>query len=454
MTRWKWFLTGFVALVLVGGAIGWLLTPSSFKARADEVLKGKKANRGARVVVIRPTYTSLDRTTVEQGTVQAYETVELFAEASGFLQSQSVDIGDLVTEGQPLAVIALPELDKELLKAKATVTRAKSKVAQAKKGVTRAQAELAVSRTGVPSAEAVLEAAAATRRYREKAHQRIVSLRRQDAVDVRLLEESVERKEAAVASEKSAAAAVEMARVQVDAAKSKVEQARADVDAAEADVEVAQADVERLKVRLDFGVIRAPFKGVITKRYLSPGSYVRSAAQGEKAPVFAVDRTDVVRVVVPIPDRHVPFADKGDTATVEVQNLGGKVFNARISRTQGAEDQATRTMRVEIDLPNPKGELRPGMFAKVTVNLQHLDHALVLPSGCLQGETKEGKGHVYVVRNGHAVLTPVRIGADNGVVFEVLAGLKADDDVVRNYSGTLTNGAPVRVDDQSIHSYK
>ena len=72
--------------------------------------------------------------------------------------------------------------------------------------------------------------------------------------------------------------------------------------------------------------------------------------------------------------------------------------------------------------------------------------ALVLPSGCLVGEAKEGKGHVYVVRGGRAALVPIRIGADSGVMCEVLSGLTPNDEVVRNYSGTLTNGARVRVD--------
>src|SRR4051794_23966680 len=106
MKRWKWLLVAVVILA-AGGTAGWLCSPSSFKAKANEAIKGKKASRGARVVVIHPTYTSLDRTTVEQGTVQAYETVDLFAEASGFLESQSVDIGDHVTEKQPLAKIAV-----------------------------------------------------------------------------------------------------------------------------------------------------------------------------------------------------------------------------------------------------------------------------------------------------------------------------------------------------------
>src|SRR5262249_58284132 len=108
---------------------------------------------------------SLCRTTVEQGTVQAYDTRELFAEASGFLDSESVDIGDRVVPKQALAKIAVPELEQELVKARANVARARSKVVQAQKSVARARAELAVTRTGVPSAEAVLEAASATRRY-------------------------------------------------------------------------------------------------------------------------------------------------------------------------------------------------------------------------------------------------------------------------------------------------
>jgi RND family efflux transporter MFP subunit len=236
--------------------------------------------------------------------------------------------------------------------------------------------------------------------------------------------------------------------VQIEAANSKLEQAQADQDAAGADVDVAWAEVKQLEVRIGFATVRAPFNGVITKRYLSRGDYVRSAAQGERVPVFTVARTDVVRVVVPIPDRHVPYADEGDPAVVEVQNLGGKVYAGKISRVQEGEDPATRTMRVEIDLLNPTGELRPNTFAKVTINLQHVDRALTLPSGCLQGEAKEGNGHVFVIRGGRAVLVPVRIGADNGVEMEVLIGLDPEDDVVRNYSGTLTGGSPVWINDQ------
>jgi RND family efflux transporter MFP subunit len=445
MKRWKWVLSSVLALIILGMGV-WAWSPSSFKTRAGEVLKGKKANRGARVVVVHPTYTELDRRTVEQGTVQAHETVELFAEVSGFLKSQSVDIGDVVKEGQLLARINIPEVDQELNKAKAQAVKARARVTQMQKAQKRAEAEYEVAKESVPAAEATLANARAIRRYRSKQLERIRDLHRQNAVEARLVDETEERYEAAVAGERSSESAIVVARSQVGAAQSKIEQAKADVEEAEAEVLVADAEVERMKVRVDFSFIRAPFPGIITKRYLFPGAFVRSAAQGERVPLLAVDRIDRVRVVVQIPDRHIPFADKGDPATITIENLGGKTYQGTISRIQGSEDQATRTMRIEIDLPNPTGELRPGMFARVDVNLQHVARALVLPSGCLVGEAKEGQGAVYVVRAGKAVLTPVRIGVDNGVVLEVLSGLAPNDDVVRNYSGTLTNGAAVRVE--------
>jgi HlyD family secretion protein len=255
----------------------------------------------------------------------------------------------------------------------------------------------------------------------------------------------MEQKEAALANEQASTTAVSTARAQELAVQAKIEQARADVDEAEAEVAVAQADVDRLEVRLGFSKLRSPYTGFVSRRNLFPGGFVRSARDGEKTPLLTLDRTDKVRVVVQVPDRDVPYADKGDSTTVEIENLRGKTFTAPISRTQGSEDQATRTMRVEIDLDNPKGELRPGMFAKVRINLQTIADALSIPSGCLIGNSKEGNATVYVVRDGKAVLTPIRIGIDNGVHVEVLSGVKPADVVIYRYSGNLVNGGSVVV---------
>src|SRR5262249_25716847 len=145
--------------------------------------------------------------------------------------------------------------------------------------------------------------------------------------------------------------------------------------------------------------IRSPYTGVITRRNLFRGGYVRSAKEGERVPLLAVDRTDKVRVVVQIPDREVQYADKGDEAIVEFDIRGGKTYKAEISRTQRAEDPLTRTMRVEIDLDNKGGELRPGMFARVSILLEKGGKGLSIPSSCLVGGAREGQSSVFVVRD-------------------------------------------------------
>jgi RND family efflux transporter MFP subunit len=218
----------------------------------------------------------------------------------------------------------------------------------------------------------------------------------------------------------------------------------ADLADAMARVKVDEAEAKKADVLVDFSKIRARYPGVITQRTLDRGGYVRSAKEGGTV-LLTLARTDTVKVQVQIPDRDVPFANKGDPATVVIDNLGGKVFTGTISRTQGAEDPVTRTMTVEIDLDNPRGVLRPGMFGRVDIVLQKSASALTIPSGCLFGAAREGRGAVYIVKGGKAVLVPVRIGIENGVIAEIVSGLSPTDVVVRRYSGTLTNGSPVEV---------
>jgi RND family efflux transporter MFP subunit len=167
--------------------------------------------------------------------------------------------------------------------------------------------------------------------------------------------------------------------------------------------------------------------------------------------LLTLARTDKVRVIVQVPDRDVPYANSGDPAKVVMDALGGKVFRGVISRTQGAEDPVTRTMRVEIDLDNPNGELTPGMFGRVDIILQKTSSALTIPSGCLVGPAREGRGAVYVVKADRAVLVPVRIGIENGVNAEVVTGLSPGDLVVRRHRGTLTNGAAVEICEPTEH---
>ena len=231
------------------------------------------------------------------------------------------------------------------------------------------------------------------------------------------------------------------ATAQVAAAAAKVQQAEADVLEADAQVKVADADLEKARVMVRYATVVSPFDGVITHRSLFPGDYVRAATDGSRDPLLTVERTDRMRVVVQVPDRDVPYTDPGDPAEVEIDALPGEKLPAKVSRIARSEDEHARVMRVEIDVPNPTGRVCQGMYGRVRILLQKSD-LLSVPSPCVIDRT-EGKGFVYVVRDGAARRVPVRIGGDNGRKVGIVAGLKADDQVVFRPGSDLTDGAAV-----------
>ena len=119
----------------------------------------------------------------------------------------------------------------------------------------------------------------------------------------------------------------------------------------------------RAKANLDYAKIVAPFDGVVTHRTFHPGALIRSATEGGQQPLLTVKRTDLMRVVVLVPDGDVVLTKVGDTAVVSVDALGGRSFTGTLARIARAED-AERMMRVEIDLPNPDNVLCDGMYGK------------------------------------------------------------------------------------------
>jgi RND family efflux transporter MFP subunit len=237
-----------------------------------------------------------------------------------------------------------------------------------------------------------------------------------------------------------------------------VAQAQADLRYAEAEVETAKDKLEQSKVLLDYTIIRSPYTGVVTQRNFHPGDFIRSAdagyAKGERVPILAVERTDLMRVVIQVPERDVPFVDCGDPAVVEVDALPGVVFKTRgadkveVSRLAASEDPQTRMMRTEVHLKNPDRMLRRGMFGRVTVTLQvGAPGAFRIPSAALFGKAGDGKGVLRLVRGAKAALVPVRIGADNGSDVEILFGLTAEDRVIVLAAGPISEGTAVAVAD-------
>jgi RND family efflux transporter MFP subunit len=309
--------------------------------------------------------------------------------------------------------------------------------------VKSAKSDLEASLAAVIQAEATAKSSAAWVRFRAKQYLRMQELFTLKSIDERLVDESKERYEASIETEQSAKAAILTSKAHVSAAESKVDAAQADVAVAEADVDVAQAELEKYTVQQGFATITAPFDGVVSHRSSFPGDFVRSAESNGNEPLLTVQRTDLMRVIVQVPDRDVPFADPGDPAIVSIDALGGDPLPAKISRIAKSEDPQTRLMHIEIDLPNPTGAICHGMYGRVSIVLDKAAGQLCIPSACLVGKADHGVGAVYVVRDHHAHLTKVRLGIDNGLLVGVVSGLSIDEEIILQPGNVISEGALV-----------
>jgi RND family efflux transporter MFP subunit len=377
------------------------------------------------------------------GSVHAFESVQLYAGVAGYLKVLNVDIGDRVKKGQALAQVDVPELDKQVQRYAAMLDQAHARVAQMKARADSARAEWEAAKAAVPRAEALLRSKSAELRYRQLQLQRYRDLAATRSIEDKLVDEATSNRDAVREGEIAAQEGVTSARETVLAVAAKIKAADADLEEAKAEVKVAQAELEKAQVLVQFATIVAPFNGIITERNVFPGDYVRAANEGgPRVPLVTVQRTDLMRVVVQVPDRDVPYCDPGDPAEVEIDALPGQTFPAKVSRIASSEDPDTRLMRVEIDLPNPTGKIRNGMYGRASILLEKTT-LLTVPSSCLVGKVKDGKGSVYVVRDGRARLTPVTIGADDGLRIGIATGLTVHDAVILHPSDDVEDGTPV-----------
>lgn len=442
-----------IALILLTAALlgtgAWFIASRGKSLQAGERSAGggAKAALTATVEVVRPRSGGIDRVCVQPGTVEPFESADLYAKISGFLAEQSVNIGSRVKKGDVLARIAVPEHEKQVQRDRARMNATEAKVRQMEAHVTAAESEAKAAEASVALSRVLVRAKGAYRHYREKQLVRYKDLAGQRAIEPRVVDEQEDFYLSAQEAENEAKEAVNAATERVAAARAKIAQARADQEQARAEVEVARAELERSQVLLDYAVVRSPYTGVITRRTFRAGDFIRSADQGAAVPLLSVERTDLMTVVVQVPDRDVPFVNAGDPAVFKIDSLSDQVFETGgVSRCAESQDPATRTMRTEIDVPNPDGRLRRGMYGRATLNLQiGAASAVRIPTAAVASRAGAGHGAVRVVHDGRISILPVTLGADNGVEIEVLAGLSPADQVVVRTSGPVEDGTEVAV---------
>jgi membrane fusion protein (multidrug efflux system) len=217
------------------------------------------------------------------------------------------------------------------------------------------------------------------------------------------------------------------------------------VDAAKAKSLMAKANLDRAQTLLSFCRLTAPFAGVVTRRAVDPGAFIPAATSGsvaQNAAVVTLMDFAKVRVQVAVPEPEVPLIRKGLPVKIGVDELPGHAFEGSITRFSQALDEATKTMLAEVDLENPKGELRPGMFATVRIGVEKHTDALLIPVDALVVE-KSGAA-VFIVAGGAAKRIPVKIGFNDGSSVEILDGLPVNEPVILVGKLALASGQPVK----------
>jgi RND family efflux transporter MFP subunit len=208
---------------------------------------------------------------------------------------------------------------------------------------------------------------------------------------------------------------------------------------AAASLAAADANVGRLQKLQGFNSVVAPFDGVVTRRNIDVGDLVNAGNGGTGQALFAVAQVDPLRLYVYVPQVYARQVNIGDAVTVTMAERAGEEYRGAVARTARAIDTATRTMQVEIRVPNPTNALIAGSYVQVTLPINVDSRALVVPTNVLLFRP-DGTRVALVDSGGRVHLTLVKLGTDFGTSVQVLSGLNATDRIVLNPADSLADG--------------
>jgi RND family efflux transporter MFP subunit len=369
LSRARWHAGGVCLLGLVS-LFAWRATTS--RANISSTTPAADCPRVAVAVVGRE---DLNQELACQAELRPYQEIDLHAKVAGYLQDIRVDIGDRVEAGQVIANIEVPELKDDLQRAAAAQKRDEQEVARA---------------------EAAYEDA-------HLSYTRLCAVNKSQPNLVALQD--------------------------LDNARTREGGAGSALAAAKAQVEVSRADCNKLQTMLKYCQITAPFAGIISQRYADPGALIQAGTSSstQTLPVVRLSQADRLRLEIPVSVTYVSQVKLGEPVEVRVESCG-KTITGKLARSSGAVDPATRTMRVEVDVPNPELQLIPGMYASAVLRLAHREKALALP---VEAVSRDGACTVLLVNQENRIeQRTIALGLETPTKVEVLAGLNEADRVV------------------------
>jgi RND family efflux transporter MFP subunit len=335
---------------------------------------------------------------------QPFQEIDVYAKVSGYIQKLYIDWGTHVKQGQLLAVLEIPELEQQLQGDEAAVRRSEQDVERARQQLTEAESSYEVVHITYKRLADV-----------QKSRPELISQQDIDVAKGKDLEGN-----AAVSAAKDAEAAAEAAQA------------------------AAKATSAKDQALYSYARLTAPFDGVVTRMNAYAGALLpagTSSNVGESA-LCHLSQNDVLRLVIPVPERAVPGIRLGQSIDVDVSALH-KTFTGKVARYSGQIDMNTRTMHTEVQVSNPTYEIIPGMYASVKLPLEAARDALLLPIQAVQTKGT-GEGTVLVVNKSNEIeQRNVKLGIQSANSFEILSGVQENDMVIFGEQGQYKPGMVV-----------
>jgi multidrug resistance efflux pump len=318
-----------------------------------------KKEEALQVSTTTPKTQMLRRYILQPGVVSSYEETPIYSKIAGYLLKVNVDIGDKITKNELLGELYVPEVEDEVRVRQSMVAQAKADITQTLENLKAAEANIITTDARVEEAKAsVIRAVAFRKRWDDEYNREMGFYKKGDGFfNKKTLEEAEHQLDAAKKGVEETGLSVKSAEAALAESKAKRDKAAADVNVSRAQLTVWEHQLEEQKRWFEYAKITAPYDGIVTRRNIHTGHFVQPANSGTTSkaaePLFVVMRTDLMRVVVPVPEYDAPLVKDGAMAIVRLQAYPGDEIVDKVERSSWSLDQNDRTLRVEIFLKNP-----------------------------------------------------------------------------------------------------
>jgi RND family efflux transporter MFP subunit len=356
------------------------------------------------VPVVKVVRSDISSTLQIASELQPYQEIDVYAKVSGYVQKLDINWGTHVRQGQLMAVLEIPELQEQVHYDEAAMRSSESELTRAQEELSRTQSNYQVAHLTYTRLSGVWNTQPG-----------LISQEELDVAQGKDLE-----------------------------ANASVSAAKAALAAAKQLVAAANATLDKDRQMYAYSRIIAPFDGVITQLNAYVGALLPGGTTSSKGDLSLcrLSQNNLLRLVIPVPERSVPDVHLGDALAVQVSTLSRK-FQGKVARFSDQIDTTTRTMHTEIDVPNPKYVLVPGMYASVVLPLHTIQHALVIPLQAVRS-TAEDRGSVMIVSPGNTLeRRDVGLGLKTPTDIEVTSGLQENEMVVFGEQSQYTPGEHV-----------